>query len=87
MTKQEIQEWINCLNKELFGDSDKKLEILKTSNDYTYNKAIALTNKDNSSKGWYGTSYKNCYKPWAEIEAFIDGFCNCKNTNFNERER
>ena len=87
MTKQEIQEWINCINTELLGNSDKQLEVLKTSTDYTYNKAIALTDKANSNKGWYGTGYKNTYKTWAEVEAFIEGFCKCKNTNFNESER
>ena len=53
MTKQEIQEWINCINTELLGNSDKQLEVLKTSTDYTYNKAIALTDKSNSNKGWH----------------------------------
>ena len=87
MTKQEIKEWVDCINKELLGECSQKLEILRTSGDYTYNKAVVLTNKDNLNKGWYGTSYKNCYKTWAEIEAFIDGFCKCQNANLNESER
>lgn len=87
MTKKEIKEFIDCINENLLEESSKKLELLNTSSDYTYNKAIALVDKDNPNKGWYGTSYKNCYKTWAEIEAFIDGFCKCKNADFNERER
>ena len=87
MTKQEIQEWINSINANLLSNCNQKLEILSTSSDYTYNKAVALIGKNNQNKGWYGTSYKNCYKTWAEIEAFIDGFCKCKNAEFNERER
>lgn len=47
MTKQEIKEWVDCINKELLGECNQKLEILRTSGDYTYNKAVALTNKDN----------------------------------------
>lgn len=87
MTKREIDEWIECINKELLGECNQKLEILKTSSDYTYNKAITLTEKNAPNKGWYGTSYKNCYRTWAEVEAFIEGFCKCKNANFNESER
>ena len=88
MTRQEIQKRINGLNEYMLSDSDLKLLLLKISSDYTYNKAIALVNKDNKTKDWYAVDDKNCFKTWDEVEAFLDGICKGKNTNFEkEKER
>ena len=88
MNKLEIQKRIDGLNEYMLSDSDKKLLLLKISSDYTYNKAIAIVNKKHSNKDWYSIDNKNCFKTWDEIDAFIDGLCRGKNTNFgNERER
>ena len=88
MNKSEIQNRIDGLNEYMLSDSDKKLLLLKISSDYTYNKAIAIVNKKHSNKDWYSIDNKNCFKTWDEIDAFIDGLCRGKNTNFgNERER
>lgn len=88
MNKLEIQKRIDGLNEYMLSDSDKKLLLLKISSDYTYNKAIAIVNKKHSNKDWYSIDDKNYFKTWDEIDAFIDGLCRGKNTNFgNERER
>ena len=88
MNKLEIQKRIDGLNEYMLSDSDKKLLLLKISSDYTYNKAIAIVNKKHSNKDWYSVDDKNCFKTWDEIDAFIDGLCRGKNTDFgNERER
>ena len=88
MNKLEIQKRIDGLNEYMLSDSDKKLLLLKISSDYTYNKAIAIVDKKHSNKDWYSVDDKNCFKTWDEIDAFIDGLCRGKNTNFgNERER
>ena len=84
MNKNEIQKRINGLNNYMLADSNKELILLKKSNDYTYNKGVALINKNYKDKTWYGISDKNCFKTWAEVEAFIDGICKGKNTNFYE---
>ena len=87
MNKYELQKRIDGLNEYMLSDSDKKLLMLSISSDYTYNKAIALVNKKHTNKDWYSVDYKNCFKTWNEAEAFIDGLCLAKNTNFNDNER
>lgn len=84
MNRSEIQKRINGLNNYMLSDSDKELLLLKISSDYTYNKAIALINKNCKDRNWYSIDDKNCFKTWAEIDAFIDGICKGKNTNFYE---
>lgn len=87
MCKSEIEKRVNGLNEYMLSNSEKELLLLKNSNDYTYNKGIAIIDKNTKDKSWYAVDRKNCYKTWAEIEAFIDGLCLAKNTNFAERER
>ena len=53
---------------------------------YTYNKAIAIINKGTKDKDWYSVNDKNCFKTWNEVDAFIDGICKGKNTNFCDEE-
>lgn len=84
MNRSEIQKRINGLNNYMLFDSDKELLLLKISSDYTYNKAIALINKNCKDRNWYSIDDKNCFKTWAEINAFIDGICKGKNTNLYE---
>ena len=84
MNKSEIKQRINGLNECMLSDSDKKLKLLTISSDYTYNKAIVIVDKNNNNKDWYSVDNKNCFKTWNEIEAFIDGICKGKNTNFYE---
>lgn len=87
MSKSDIIKRINGLNEYMLGDSEKELLLLKTSNDYTYNKAVAIINKNAKRKDWYSIDDKNCFKSWDEVEAFIDGICKGKNTNFgNDHE-
>lgn len=88
MYKSEIEKRINGLNQYALSNTDKELLLLTISNDYTYNKAIALIDKDTKYKDWYGinSADKHCYKTMAEIEAFIDGLCIGKNTDFTEHE-
>ncbi len=87
MNKSEIEKRVNGLNEYMLSNSEKELLLLKNSNDYTYNKGIAIIDKNTKDKSWYAVDSKSCYKTWAEIEAFIDGLCLAKNTNFAERER
>lgn len=88
MNKNDIQKRINGLNKYMLSDSTKELLLLKISSVYTYNKAIAIINKGTKDKDWYSVNDKNCFKTWNEVDAFIDGICKGKNTNFcNEEER
>lgn len=86
MTKKKIENRINGLNNYMLSESDKKLITLSISSVYTYNKAIALINKDNLDKDWYSVDYKNCFKTWNEAEAFLDGLCLAKNTKFNDND-
>lgn len=86
MNKTELNKRIQGLNEFMLADSDKKLLLLSISNDYTYNKAIALVNKQHTNKDWYSVDKKNCFKTWNEAEAFIDGLCLAKNTNFNDKD-
>lgn len=82
--KEKIQENISLINELMLRHTDKEVILLKTSNLYTYNKGIALIDKDTKNKDWYGISNKNCYKTWEEIEAFLEGLCVGKNAKFNE---
>lgn len=82
MNKSNIQKRINGLNEFMLSDSTKELLLLKNSNIYTYNKAIAIVNKNEDKKDWYSVDNKSCFKTWDEIEAFIDGLCLGKNTDF-----
>ncbi len=82
MNKTDIQKRINGLNKYMLADSTKELLLLKISNDYTYNKAVALIDKTTKHKDWYSIDRKTCFKTWNEVEAFIDGICLAKNTDF-----
>ena len=82
MNKTDIQKRINGLNEFMFSNSTKELLLLKISNDYTYNKAVALINKNTKNKDWYSIDNKTCFKTWNEVDAFIDGICLAKNTDF-----
>ncbi|MBP3463283.1 MAG: hypothetical protein J6K45_02230 [Clostridia bacterium] len=84
MNKTDIKRRVNGLNEYMLSDSDKQLLILTISSDYTYNKAIAIVNREDKNTDWYSVDDKNCFKTWAEIDAFIDGICKGKNTNFKE---
>ena len=85
MGKSEIKSRVNGLNEYMLADTNKELLLLTISSDYTYNKAIALIDKNTKYKDWYSVNNKNCYKTLAEIEAFIDGLCLGKNTHFDEQ--
>lgn len=85
MNKSEIKQRIEGLNSYMLSDSDKQLLLLTISSDYTYNKAVAIVDRKNHSKDWYAVDDKNCFRTWNEIEAFIDGLCKGKNTNFYDR--
>lgn len=83
--KQELQKRIQGLNEYMLSDTDKKLLMLNISSDYTYNKAIALINRNNTETNWYGIDNENCFKTWDEAEAFLDVICLARNTNFNDK--
>ena len=83
LSKTDVINRINGLNKYMLENSDKELLLLKISNDYTYNKTVALIDKNTKRKDWYSVDDKNCFKTWSEVDAFIDGICKGKNTNFN----
>ena len=88
MNKLDIKQRINGLNDYMLSNTDKKLLLLTISSDYTYNKAIAIVDKEDNSNDWYSVDDKHCFKTWNEVEAFIDGICKGKNTNFyKEHER
>lgn len=87
MNKSEIAERIKGLNEFMLSNSDKKLLLLTISNVYTYNKAVALVDKENDSKNWYEIDNKNCFKNWNEVEAFLEGLCLGKNTNFKSKKQ
>ena len=86
MNKSDIQKRIDGLNEYMLSDSDKQLLLLKISSDYTYNKAIALIEKSSKRNDWYSIDDKRCFKTWDEIDAYIDGICKGKNTNFYEKQ-
>ena len=83
MNKKEIEERIKGLNEVMLSDTNIKLLLLRLSSDYTYNKAIAIVPKEHNDNNWYSVDYKNCFKNWNEADAFLDGFCLAKNTNFD----
>lgn len=87
MNKKDIKTRINGLNKYMLSDSDKQLQLLTISQIYTYNKAIAIINRNSKNKDWYSVDNKNCFKTYDEIEAFLDGLCLGKNTNFYQQEQ
>ena len=87
MNKKELEKRIQGLNKYMLSDTNKKLLMLSISSDYTYNKAIALIDKDCQDKNWYSIDKKNCFRTWNEAEAFLDGLCLAKNTKFKDEER
>lgn len=87
MNKAELKSRINGLNEYMLAESEKELLLLSISSDYRYNKGIAIVDKNKKDKSWYGIDKKNCYKSWSEIEAFIDGLCLGKNTDFAEKVR
>ena len=88
MNKTEIQKRINGLNEYMLSNSDKKILLLTTSSIYTYNKAIAIVDKNDLGRNdWYSIDNKSCFKSWNEIETFLDGLKKKKNTNFEEKER
>ncbi len=84
MNKTDIKRRVDGLNEYMLSGSDKQLLILSISSDYTYNKAIAIVNREHKNQDWYSVDDKNCFKTWDEIDAFIDGICKGKNTNFKE---
>ena len=87
MNFNEINKRIKGLNNYMLANSNKELLLLRTSSVYTYNKAVALVNKNCRDKTWYAIDDKNCFKTWSEVEAFIDGICKGKNTNFYENTK
>jgi len=84
VNRNEIEERIKCLNAGMLLDTTLELLLLKTSSDYTYNKAIAVVEKNSNRKDWYSVNHKNCFKTWNEADVFLDGFCLAKNTNFDK---
>ena len=83
MNKVDIEKRIKGLNEYMLSGTDIKLLLLRISSDYTYNKAIAIVPKEHKDCNWYSVDYKNCFKNWNEADAFLDGFCLAKNTNFD----
>lgn len=83
MNRSEIEYRIKCLNEGMFLDSPFELITLRNSPDYTYNKAIALVEKNSNKKCWYSVNYKNCFKTWKDADIFLDGFCLARNINFD----
>lgn len=84
VNKSDIEKRIKGLNENFLDNTTKKLIILKISNDYTYNKAVAIVDKDSNNHNWYATDDKACFRTWNEIDAFIDGVCKARHTNFYE---
>ena len=84
MNKGEIERRIKGLNENFLDETTKKLIILNISSDYTYNKAIAIVDKNYDNYDWYATDDKACFKTWNEIDAFIDGVCKARHTDFYE---
>ena len=82
MNKADIIKRINGLNEFMFSKSNKQLLLLNISSIYTYNKAVAIVDRNTKEKDWFSVDNKSCFKTWNEIEAFIDGLCVGKNTEF-----
>ena len=81
MNKTELAKRIEGLNDVMLDGTNKKLLMLSISSDYTYNKAIALVDRNTKRDDWYSVD-KTCFKTWAEADAFIDGICLARNTEF-----
>ncbi len=84
VNKSDIEKRIKGLNEVFLDETTKKFIILNISNDYTYNKAIAIVDKNYNHNDWYATDDKACFKTRNEIDAFIDGVCKARHTNFYE---
>lgn len=82
MNRIAILKRINGLNEFMLSNSNKQILLLKIPNIYTYNKAIAIIDRNTKEKDWFSVDNKNCFRTWDEIEAFIDGLCVGKNTDF-----
>ena len=82
MNKADIIKRINGLNEFMLSKSNKQLLLLNISSIYTYNKAVAIVDRNTKEKDWFSVDNKSCFKTWYEIEAFIDGLCVGKNTDF-----
>lgn len=82
MNKADIVKRINGLNEFMLSKSNKQLLLLNISSIYTYNKAVAIVDKNTKEKDWFSVDNKSCFRTWDEIEAFIDGLCVGKNTDF-----
>lgn len=87
MNKADINSRVNGLNEYMLSNSNKQILLLTTSNIYTYNKAIAIIERNTKMKDWYSINNKNCFKTWNEIGAFLDGLCLGKNTDFYKHEQ
>lgn len=87
MGKNNVLNRINGLNEYMLSNSNKQLLLLTTSSIYTYNKAIAIIEKNIREKDWFSLDDKHCFKTYDEIEAFLDGLCLGKNTNFYQQEQ
>ena len=86
VNKSNIERRIKVLNESFLDNTTKKLIILKISSDYTYNKAVAIVNKNSNNHNLYATDDKACFKTWSEIDAFIDRVCKARHTDFYEEE-
>ena len=82
MNKADIIKRINGLNEFMLSKSNKQLLLLNISSIYTYNKAVAIVDRNTKEKDWFSVDNKSCFKTWNEIEDFIDGLCVGKNTDF-----
>ena len=82
MNKADIIKRINGLNEFMLSKSNKQLLLLNISSIYTYNKAVAIVDRNTKDKDWFSVDNQSCFKTWNEIEAFIDGLCVGKNTDF-----
>ena len=70
MTKKELEKRIQGLNEYMLSDTDKKLLMLSISSDYTYNKAIALINKNSQANDWYSVDSKTVLKHRTRLRLF-----------------
>ena len=82
MNRVAILKRINELNEFMLSNSNKQILLLKIPNIYTYNKAIAIVDRNTKEKDWFSVDNKSCFRTWNEIEAFIDGLCVGMNTDF-----
>ncbi len=82
MNKLDIKQRINGLNDYMLSNTDKKLLLLTISSDYTYNKAIAIVDKEDNSNDWYSVDDKNCFKTWNEVELLLTEYVKVKILTF-----